>query len=131
MDLRTQLLIGGEWTEGSDRFPTVNPATEDVIAEVEEAGPRQVDAAVRSAREAFEDPTWRDMDPHRRSRLLWRLADLIEENREFIAGVETRDNGYLMVVDYERREPLVANLDVVGKYHAEQELVRGGAAAAQ
>jgi hypothetical protein len=42
--------------------------------------------------------------------------------------IETRDNGYLMVVDYERREPLVANLDVVGKYHAEQELVRGGAA---
>lgn len=93
MDLRTQLLIGGEWTSGSDRFPTVNPATEEVIAEVEEAGAEQVDAAVRSAREAFEDPAWRDMDPHRRSRLLWRLADLIEENGEFIAGVETRDNG--------------------------------------
>ena len=38
MDLRTKLLIGGEWVDGSDRFATVNPATEEVIAEVEEAG---------------------------------------------------------------------------------------------
>jgi aldehyde dehydrogenase (NAD+) len=93
MELRTKLLIGGEWVVGSDRFPTVNPATEEVIAEVEEAGAIEVDAAVRSAREAFEDPAWRDLDPHRRAALLWRLADLVEENLGFIAETETRDNG--------------------------------------
>ncbi|MEO6154452.1 MAG: DUF4845 domain-containing protein [Thermomonas sp.] len=40
--------------------------------------------------------------------------------------IEPREDGYLMTVDYERREPLIANLDVVGKYHAEQALTRGG-----
>jgi len=93
MELRTKLLIGGEWVEGSDRFVTVNPATEEIIAEIEQAGPAEVDAAVRSAREAFESPKWRRMDPHRRSSLLWRLADLVEQNSEFIAATETRDNG--------------------------------------
>ncbi|HSM09281.1 MAG TPA: aldehyde dehydrogenase family protein [Gemmatimonadota bacterium] len=93
MELRTRLLIGGEWTDGSDRFATVNPATEETIAEVEEAGEAEVDAAVRSAREAFENPKWRHMDPHRRSALLWRLADLVEQNAAFIAETETRDNG--------------------------------------
>lgn len=93
MELRTKLLIGGEWLAGASRFPTVNPATEETIAEVEEAGADEVDAAVRSAREAFADPKWRHMDPHRRAALLWRLADLVEENAEFIAATETRDNG--------------------------------------
>ena len=93
MELRTKLLIGGEWVEGADRFPTVNPATEETIAEIEEAGPEQVDAAVRAARETFEDPKWWQMDPHRRAELLWRLADLIEEHAEELAEVETRDNG--------------------------------------
>ncbi|MFS8138362.1 MAG: DUF4845 domain-containing protein [Thermomonas sp.] len=41
--------------------------------------------------------------------------------------IESRDDGYLMTVDYERREELIANLDIVGKYHAEQALTRGGA----
>jgi acyl-CoA reductase-like NAD-dependent aldehyde dehydrogenase len=93
MELRTRLLIGGEWRGGSDRFATVNPATEEVIAEVEEAGEAEVHAAVSSARAAFEDPEWRDMNPHRRGELLWRLAELIEENLESLAAVETRDNG--------------------------------------
>jgi aldehyde dehydrogenase (NAD+) len=91
MELRTKLLIGGEWTDGHERFATVNPATEETIAEVEEAGPEQVDAAVRSAREAF--PGWRDLDPHARSVLLWRLGDLIEKHAEELGEVETRDNG--------------------------------------
>jgi aldehyde dehydrogenase (NAD+) len=91
MELRTKLLIGGEWVDGSGRFPDVNPATEETIAEVEEAGPEQVDAAVRSAREAL--PAWRDLDPHVRSRLLWRLADSLEEHASELAEVETRDNG--------------------------------------
>lgn len=93
MELRTQLLIDGEWLDGSSRFASVNPATEETIAEVEEAGPAEVDAAVRSARAAFENPKWRFMNPHKRASLMWRLADLIEENLEFIAETETRDNG--------------------------------------
>jgi len=45
--------------------------------------------------------------------------------------IDSTDVGYRMVVDYERREQLIANLDVVGKYHAEQELARGNAALSQ
>ncbi|HTL14109.1 MAG TPA: DUF4845 domain-containing protein [Thermomonas sp.] len=45
--------------------------------------------------------------------------------------METTDSGYKLVVDYERREQLIANLDVVGKFHAEQVLARGAGAAAQ
>ncbi|MFQ5691028.1 MAG: aldehyde dehydrogenase family protein [Gemmatimonadota bacterium] len=93
MEIRTRLLIGGEWTEGAGRFPTVNPATEETIAEVEEAGPAEVDAAVRAAREAFGSPEWREVDPHRRAALLWRLADLIREHAAELAEIETRDNG--------------------------------------
>jgi hypothetical protein len=41
--------------------------------------------------------------------------------------IEATDNGYMLTVDYERRAELIANLDIVGKFHAEQALVRGGA----
>lgn len=41
--------------------------------------------------------------------------------------IEPTDSGYMLTVDYERRESLIANLDVVGKFHAEQAVVRGGA----
>ncbi|MDP2497860.1 MAG: aldehyde dehydrogenase family protein [Candidatus Palauibacterales bacterium] len=93
MELRTDLLIGGEWVDGAGRFEDVNPFTEETIAEVAEAGPDQVDDAVRSAREAFESDEWRGMDPHHRARLLNRLADLIEERASELAEIETRDNG--------------------------------------
>ncbi len=93
MELRTDLLIGGEWVSGAGRLEDVDPATEETIAEVAEAGPDQVDDAVRSAREAFESDAWRGMDPHRRARLLGRLADLIEERAGELAEIETRDNG--------------------------------------
>ncbi|MDP2480990.1 MAG: aldehyde dehydrogenase family protein [Candidatus Palauibacterales bacterium] len=91
MELRTKLLVGGDWVDGADRFADVNPATEETLAQVHEAGPDQVDAAVRSAREAL--PAWRDLDPHARSVLLWRLADLLEERAAELAVVETLDNG--------------------------------------
>jgi acyl-CoA reductase-like NAD-dependent aldehyde dehydrogenase len=91
MELRTKLLVGGEWIEGADRFTDINPATEETLAEVHEAGPEQVDAAVRSAREAL--PAWRDLDPHARSALLWRLADLVEARTDELGEIETRDNG--------------------------------------
>jgi len=93
MELRTDLLIGGEWVPGAGRFEDVNPATEETIAEVAEAGPDQVDDAVRSARQAFESDEWRGMDPHHRARLLNRLAELIEERASELAEIETRDNG--------------------------------------
>ncbi len=49
--------------------------------------------------------------------------------KEDALKIENTDTGYMMTVDYERREQLIANLDVVGKYHADQALVRGGSSA--
>ena len=94
-EIRTRLWIGNEWAdaEGGGRFATVNPATDEVIAEVAEARAGDVDRAVQSARAAFADSKWRRMNPHKRSRLLWNLADLVEANADELGLLETRDNG--------------------------------------
>lgn len=93
--VRTRLWIGNEWAdaEGGHTFGTVNPATEEVIAEVAEARAAEIDRAVASARIAFRDGSWRRMNPHKRSRLLWKLADLVEANADELGLLETRDNG--------------------------------------
>ena len=94
-DIRTRLWIGNEWAdaEGGATFPTLNPATDEVIAEVAEAGAADIDRAVKAARAAFRDSRWRRMNPHTRSRLLWKLADLVEANADELGLLETRDNG--------------------------------------
>ena len=93
--IRTRLWIGNEWVdaESGGSFATVNPATEEVIAEVAEARAADVDRAVKAARAALRDSRWRRMNPHKRSRLLWKLADLVEANADELGLLETRDNG--------------------------------------
>jgi aldehyde dehydrogenase (NAD+) len=93
--IRTQLFIHNEWQDSAtgEVFPTVNPATGEVIADIASGGPADIDRAVSSARSAFDSAAWRRMNPHKRSGLLWRLADLIEEHADEIAALETRDNG--------------------------------------
>ncbi len=91
----TECFIGGRWVPASDgkTFPTLNPATEEVIAEVAEAAADDVDNAVRVAREALEEGPWSRMDARDRGRLLYRFADLVEQNGEELASLETLDNG--------------------------------------
>ncbi len=93
--IRTRLWIGSEWVDAEDggRFATVNPATDEVIAEVAEGRAADVDRAVNAARAAFADSKWRRMNPHKRSRLLWKLADLVEANADELGLLETQDNG--------------------------------------
>ena len=74
-------------------FATTNPATGEVLAEVAEATEEDVARAVESAHAALASKAWRRTDAHKRSRLLWRLADLIERDAQLIAETETRDNG--------------------------------------
>jgi phenylacetaldehyde dehydrogenase len=75
-----KLFIDGEWVDAANRktFAVRNPATGDVLAEIAEAGPSDIDRAVAAARRAFEDPKWRNLDANARGVLLWRLADAIE-----------------------------------------------------
>ena len=69
------LFIGGKWVRAPKRFQTINPATEEVSAEVGEAGPRMVDRAVAAAREAY-DKTWSKLSGRERGKYLFRLARL-------------------------------------------------------
>ena len=93
--MRADLYIGGEWgpAAAGRRFAVENPATEEVLAEVAEAGPEDVDRAVAAARTCFESDAWRGLDPRARGRMLWRAADLLEARTEEFARLETQENG--------------------------------------
>jgi aldehyde dehydrogenase (NAD+) len=92
---QTKMLIDGKWINSvSGRtFETINPATGEVIANVAEGEKADIDKAVLAARRAFESGPWHDMSARERGRLLYRLADLIEEHKEELAALETLDNG--------------------------------------
>src|SRR5436305_14503503 len=69
----------------------VNPATEEPIAELPEAGVEETDAAVERAKRAF--PAWRAVSPPDRARLLRRLATLVEEHADELARIESQNVG--------------------------------------
>jgi aldehyde dehydrogenase (NAD+) len=89
------LLIDGKWQDSvsGKTFPTLNPATGEVICQVAEGDRADVDLAVKAARRAFEEGPWARMNASERGRLLNKLADLIEQNREELAALESLDNG--------------------------------------
>jgi aldehyde dehydrogenase (NAD+) len=92
---QTKLLIDGQWVNSASgkTFPTLNPATEEVIAHVQEGDAADIDRAARAARKAFDSGPWSKMDARDRGRLLYKLADLIEANLEELAQLEVLDNG--------------------------------------
>ena len=92
---QTQCFIGGEWLPAASgqTFETINPATEESIAEVAEGDAADVDRAVSAARDALEHGPWATLDARDRGRLMYRLADLIEAEQEELAALETLDNG--------------------------------------
>ncbi len=91
----TQLLIGGKFQNAlsGKTFPSINPATEEVLAEVAEADAPDIDAAVKAARAAFESNAWQIMGARERSKLLWKVGDLIMSNADELAMTESLDNG--------------------------------------
>lgn len=105
------LLIGGHWVPSvsGKTFETINPATGEVICRVAEGDKADVDLAVAAARKAFETGPWPKMSGAERGRILNRLADLIEENKEELAALESLDNGKPV------RDSLAADLPLVIK----------------
>jgi aldehyde dehydrogenase (NAD+) len=89
-----KLLIGGQWVAAASgrTFPSINPSTGAVIAELAEGGAADADLAVVAARRAFEGP-WRTMKPPRRESILRRLADLIEASYAELRLLEAVDMG--------------------------------------
>lgn len=90
-----KMLIGSNWTfaQSGQTLEVINPATGRSFASVAAGGAEEVDAAVKAARAAFESPGWAKMRPIDRSKLLERVAQIIEEHAEELALLESLDNG--------------------------------------
>jgi phenylacetaldehyde dehydrogenase len=88
-----KLLIDGIWrpAASSESFEVVNPATGKELTRVPSAGTADVDLAVAAARRAFAE--WAAFKPDARARLLWQIAELIEKNADWLAELESLDNG--------------------------------------
>ncbi len=93
--LQTDLFIGGEFLPSASgkRFATVNPATGEVLAEVAQAGPEDLDRAVAAARKAFESGPWASMKARQRGKILMRAAERLQSRADDFGRVETLDNG--------------------------------------
>src|SRR5437763_1520131 len=105
------LFSGGKWVDSvsGKTFPTLNPATGETICQVAEGDKADVDLAVKAARKAFEEGPWPKMNASERGRLLHKLADLIEQNQEELAALESLDNGKTL------RDALAADLPLTVK----------------
>jgi aldehyde dehydrogenase (NAD+) len=106
---QNKLFIGGKFVAASSGkyFPTYNPATGEVLAEIAEAGAKDVDLAVRAARKAYTG-VWAKMPGRERGRYLYRIARLIQERAREFAVLETLDNGKPIRESRDTDIPLVA-----------------------
>lgn len=107
-----RLLIDGQWVaaESGATFEVTNPANEQVIARVAEGDKQDVDHAVKAARRAFESGPWARMSPADRGKLLWKLADLLEQQTDEFAEIESIDNGKPKSVAKAADVPLAVDL---------------------
>jgi phenylacetaldehyde dehydrogenase len=90
-----RLLIGGEWVPGQSgqTLDTLDPATGKALTQIVRGSAADVDKAVAAARAAFDGGAWPALMPVERSRLLWKMADLIEQNIDELSELETLDQG--------------------------------------
>lgn len=91
-----QHYIDGEFSDGEARYPSVEPATGDIWAEMPEAREADVDRAVNAAERALYDGPWSKLTATQRGKLLYRLADLVAANAQTLAELETRDTGKII-----------------------------------
>ena len=85
-------FIAGKFVAGSKHFPTINPATEEVLSQIACAGKTEVDTAVKAARKAYTS-TWSKMSGKERGKYLFRIARIMQERAREFAVLETLDNG--------------------------------------
>ncbi|HSZ63286.1 MAG TPA: aldehyde dehydrogenase family protein [Terriglobales bacterium] len=107
-----KMLIDGKWVNAASgkTFATYNPATGEILAQVAEGDRADIDAAVRAARRAFDKGPWTRMTASERGRLIWKLADLLEEHLEEFATLETLDNGKPLTVARGADVPLAVEM---------------------
>ena len=107
-----KMLINGTWRESASgkSFQTYNPATGDVLAEVAEGDRADIYQAVKAARAAFDAGPWRKMTTSERGRLIWKLADLLEQHLDEFAELESLDNGKPVTIARAADVPLAVDL---------------------
>ncbi|MDU6390134.1 MULTISPECIES: aldehyde dehydrogenase [unclassified Pantoea] len=91
-----KLFINGQFESGAATFDSLNPATGQPWATIAEARAEEVNRAVAAAHQAFNAPAWRDLTATMRGKLLMRLADLVEQNADELARLETLDTGKII-----------------------------------
>src|SRR5271170_4451175 len=107
-----QALIDGRWqdAQSGETFEVFNPSNETVIARVADCKRADVDLAVAAARKAFDKGPWPRMSPSARGKILWKIGDLILENLEELAQLESLNNGKPIGVARAADVPLAADL---------------------
>ncbi len=105
--MRIQHLIGGKLVDSKTHFETVNPATQEVLAEVARGGAAEVDAAVAAAKQAF--PSWAAKPATERARLIRKLGDLIAQHVPELAKTETQDTGQVIAQTGKQLVPRAAD----------------------
>src|SRR5246127_4879752 len=112
IDKPRKMLINGSWVNAASgkTFPTYNPATGEVLAQVAEGDREDIDQAVIAARKAFDNGPWRRMPASERGRLIWKLADLLEQHTEEFGYLESLDNGKPLTIAKAADVPLAVDL---------------------
>jgi len=107
-----KMMINGQWVDSisGKTFPTYDPATGKVLAQVAEGTAEDIGVAVSAARRAFDRGPWRRLTSSERGRLIWKLADLLEQNLEEFAELESLDNGKPLTVARVADVPLAVDL---------------------
>jgi acyl-CoA reductase-like NAD-dependent aldehyde dehydrogenase len=90
-----KLFIDGKYVDSTSGrvIPVMNPATGEQLGAIPDAGSQDVDTAVRAARRSFESRAWRGIKVSQRERIIWRIGELIEKNKEELAMLESLNNG--------------------------------------
>jgi len=104
------MLINGAWVKGSDdgTIDCVNPSNGSVFAHVSIGTGDDAVAAISAAKRSFDSGVWKNKTPAERSRILWRLADLIEEHAEILSELEVLDGGKLHAAAKNGEVPMAA-----------------------
>ncbi|RST76501.1 aldehyde dehydrogenase family protein [Siminovitchia acidinfaciens] len=125
MEKEYKLFIGGKWVDSvsGQTFQSFNPATGELNATVAEAGEEDVDLAVHSARKAFESGEWAKMSPTDRGKLLYKAAQKINDKLEFLAEIESKDNG--LPINETKLVALPASINVLEFYAGLANKVQG------
>ncbi len=112
IDKPRKMLINGQWVAAvsGKTFPTYNPATGEVLAQIAEGDRQDIELAVAAARKAFDNGPWRKITAAERSRLIWKLSDLLEKHTEEFGYLESLDNGKPLNIAKAADVPLAVDL---------------------